>query len=106
MASRIASASTAAANAAEVMTKPGGTGRPSAVMVARLAPLPPVSSTTWQRGAAKGSTSGSCGGGTGGSSVGRGGGGGNRGLSAGPGGGGAGRAGERRDGGRGRVRGR
>ena len=50
MASRRASESTAAAKAAEVMTKPGGTGSSSAVMVARLAPLPPVSSTTWQRG--------------------------------------------------------
>ena len=70
MASRRASSSTAAANAAEVMTKPGGTGSSSAVMVARLAPLPPVSSTTWQRGSVNGSTSGASGVGTAVSSVG------------------------------------
>ena len=38
-------------------------------MVARLAPLPPVSSTSWQRGSAKGSTSGASGVGTAVSSV-------------------------------------
>src|SRR6188472_156761 len=55
---RRVSPSTAAANAADVTTNPGGTGRPLAVMEARLAPLPPVRSTSRQRSSVNGSTSG------------------------------------------------